>query len=107
MHTTHGCDSVVTLHLTITVGVEDYENSTFTIFPNPTKGLVNVQFSQNMAQSTDSKIQLFDIYGKLLQVIPISSDLENIDLEPYAKGVYVIKATSNGTIYAIQKVVKQ
>lgn len=107
LQTTHGCDSVVTLHLTITVGVEDYENCAFTIFPNPTKGLVNIQFSQNMAQSADSKIQLFDIYGKLLQVIPISSDLENIDLKQYAKGVYVIKATSNGTIYAIQKVVKQ
>lgn len=107
LHTTHGCDSVVTLHLTITVGVEDYENSTFTIFPNPTKGLVNVQFLQNMAQSTDYKIQLFDIYGKLLQVIPVSSESIQIDLEPYAKGVYVINATSNGTVYAIQKVVKQ
>ncbi len=107
LQTTHGCDSIVTLHLTITVGVEDYENCAFTIFPNPTKGLVNIQFSQNMAQSADSKIQLFDIYGKLLQMIPISSKSIQIDLDSYAKGVYVVKATNNSTVYAIQKVVKQ
>ena len=41
--TVHGCDSVVTLHLTIMVGVEDFvmEND-LRVYPNPTTGVEKV-----------------------------------------------------------------
>ncbi len=43
LQTVHGCDSVVTLHLTITVGLDDHETVDFKVFPNPTTGILNVQ----------------------------------------------------------------
>lgn len=43
LQTIHGCDSVVTLHLTITVGVDNYDGFDFKVYPNPTSNIVNVE----------------------------------------------------------------
>lgn len=107
LQTIHGCDSVVTLHLTITVGVEEYEKVSFKLYPNSTSKIVNVECEVNNAQWEDVEIQLFDLYGKLLQLIPVYSETIQVDLSQYAKGVYLMKLTNNGSVMAVQKIVKQ
>ena len=48
LQTAHGCDSVVTLHLTITVGIDDHNLAgSMKIYPNPTTDVVNVQCTMN------------------------------------------------------------
>ena len=112
--TVEGCDSVVTLHLTITVGVEDYAYlNSLIIYPNPTSDLVNVQLTMNNEQLEGIEIQVFDVYGKLLEVEDMadargtSPQTTQIDLSRYAKGVYFMKAVSEGKTIAVRKVVKQ
>lgn len=112
--TVDGCDSVVTLHLTITVGVDDYDYSnSLIIYPNPTKDVVNVELTINNEQLEGVGIQVFDVYGRLLEVVNMadargaSLQTAQIDLSQYAKGVYFVKAVSEGKVIAVRKVVKR
>ena len=110
LQTVHGCDSVVTLHLTITVGIEDHDfAASMTVYPNPTNGIVNVQFTDNNSPIT--QIHVLDIYGKLLGVVETqnfaSLQTAQIDLSRYANGVYFIKAVMDGKTIAVRNVVKQ
>lgn len=111
LQTVHGCDSVVTLHLTITVGIDNHENFNFKVYPNPTNVVVNVECAMNNTQFGDMKLQLVDAYGRLVDVVETmcTSSLQTIqiDLSRYAKGVYFIKAVTNGKTIAVRKVVKQ
>ena len=110
LQTIHGCDSVVTLHLTITVGVEEYSGLDFKLYPNPTKDVFNVQLTVNNEQLGDIDIQLFDVYGRLLDVVELGSNtssLVQIDLSRYAKGVYYVKAIADGKTLAVRKVVRK
>jgi len=112
LQTVHGCDSVVTLHLTITVGIENHDFAAFmTVYPNPTNGIVNVECEMGNGKLGNVTIQFYDIYGKLLGVVETqnfaSLQAAQIDLSRYANGVYFIKAVADGNIMGIRKVVKQ
>lgn len=107
--TIHGCDSVVTLHLTITVGIDDQDLATsMTVYPNPTTSVINVQFTINNVPAETMEIWLYDAYGKLLNVVAANNDeTVQIDLSRFAPGVYFIKAVAEGNVVAVRKVVKQ
>lgn len=113
LETTDGCDSVVTLHLTITVGINEYSGFEFKLYPNPTKDVVNVQLTMNNEQLEGVGIQVFDMYGRLLEVVNMadargaSLQTAQIDLSRYANGVYLIKAVAEGNVLAVRKVVKK
>jgi hypothetical protein len=111
--TSHGCDSTVTLHLTITTGVNEWGNGQFTLYPNPTTGMVNVQWTRNNVQSGTGEIQVLDMYGRLLDAVDISDarsasvQAVQIDLSQYATGIYFIRLMNDGKVMAVRKVVKE
>ena len=116
--TAAGCDSTVTLHLTITTGINENGLAELAVYPNPTTGVVNVQFTMNNGQLADGEIMVFDVYGRRLQVVGISdariSDARGaslqtaeIDLSQYATGIYLVKLVNGGKVVAVRKVVKQ
>ncbi len=108
LQTIHGCDSVVTLHLTITVGVEDYNGFDLRVYPNPTTNIVNVECETWKGKLGDVIIQLYDVYGKLMDIMTVANDkTTQIDLSHYAPGVYFIKAVADGNVMGVRKVVKQ
>jgi hypothetical protein len=106
LQTVHGCDSVVTLHLTITVGVSEYGyGETFVLYPNPTRNQLYVQCSRN-EEGTDMHIQLMDIYGKLLLTLPVVDETTQIDMSCLSDGVYFVQLVRNNVPVAVGKVVK-
>ena len=116
LSTIHGCDSVVTLHLTITVGLNDRDDFDSKVYPNPTNSVVNIQFTNLNLQITE--IHIFDAYGKLVDVVEKGSapslqkgangsSTAQLDLSPLAPGVYFIKAVADGKTISVRKVVKQ
>ena len=130
LQTADGCDSVVTLHLTIETSISDHSlNANMKVYPNPTSDIVKVELTINNGQSNNVAIQVYDMYGKLLDVVetqcttslqqtasPEASNASNtrgataqttqFDLSRYANGVYFIKAVSEGNVLAVRKVVK-
>ena len=111
LETIHGCDSVVTLHLTIGVGIDDYNGFNFKVYPNPTSNIVNVEFGMGNEELGNVEIRLYDVYGKLLNVVGTqciaSLQATLIDLSRYANGVYILKAVTDGKTITVRKVVKQ
>ena len=107
LETADGCDSVVTLHLTVT-GINDYlMNVEMNVYPNPTNNRVNVQLIMNNAQLGDVDIQLYDMYGKWLKTWKATGETTVIDLSSYAASVYFIKAVDGQRMIGIRKVVKE
>ena len=111
LQTVHGCDSVVTLHLTITVGVDDYDGFDFKVYPNPTSNIVNVECIMKNEEFGDVELHVVDVYGRLLDVVRANNysplQTAQIDLSRYANGVYFLKAVADGETFAVRKVVKQ
>lgn len=91
----------------IITGIAHYDGSQFALYPNPTTGMVNVQFSMNNVQLEDVDIQIFDIYGKRLQVITVTDETMQIDLSSYAPGVYLIQMVGDGRVIGVRKVVRR
>ena len=111
--TTAGCDSMVTLHLTITTGINENGLAELAVYPNPTTGVFNVQFTMNNGQLANGEIMVFDVYGRMLQVVGISDargaslQTAEIDMSQYATGIYLVKLVNGGKVVAVRKVVKQ
>lgn len=83
--TTQGCDSIIqtTLSVDMCIGINDIKSTEFTIYPNPSTGIVNFQSIQ--------EVQIINTIGEVLQ----TTTSNQVDLSDYGSGVYFIKS---GTI---------
>jgi hypothetical protein len=74
----------------------------------------------NNVQAEIVEFQLFDAFGRLLRTTDVAETFHGtslqteetdsstqIDLSPYAPGVYFIKAMTHGNVLGVRKVVKQ
>ena len=77
----------------LNVGIAERWADGVKVFPNPAQDLVNVQCTMNNVQS-DRELYLFDVFGKLLQIIPISSEVTPITVSELAAGMYFVRVTT-------------
>lgn len=73
------------------------------IYPNPTNKILNIEI-QN---STFSNIELFDIYGKLIQTFEINNTTKSINIEHLNSGVYFIQISNNKGNKITRKLIKK
>ena len=103
-------DTTECIDVTIS-GIDDYADGILSLYPNPTTGMVNVQFTMNNVQSGAGEIQVLDVYGRLLQTVETchgaSIQTTQIDLSQYATGVYFVRMVNGGKVVAVRKVVKE
>ncbi len=73
--------------------------SRFNIYPNPTTGIVNIEFANI---SEDTKVKLFNVLGEIVaEKIVVKSDSKTtlkVDLSSFAKGIYFIELESEKSI---------
>lgn len=80
---------------TTNVGVEDYEVSNIDVYPNPTTGMVQVSSSKFQVSGVD----VYDVYGKLLNTLSAGGNEAEVNLGEYAAGVYFLRvSTENGVV---------
>ena len=60
----NGCDSVITLELTVIMSLDDVVEEAFALYPNPAKNFVILDFE---ALKTNVKLQIFDIRGVIVK----------------------------------------
>lgn len=95
-------------HLNITVtptsggtsGIEENSNSFYKIYPNPTKGIISIDFVSN----ENSTIEVYSIIGEKIYESPASSMNEKIDLSNERKGIYFVKV-KNGVLTKTSKII--
>ena len=73
----------------------------YSIYPNPTKGIINIENFDNKAIKA---IRIIDSSGKL--VLKQSSNYQQVDLNQIPKGLYIIQIENDGKTFN-QKIVKE
>ena len=102
------CSQGVSVTLPSVVAVPTNESSLFmTLYPNPATDIVRVQLSDQMPACSNAEIQLFDMYGKLLQSVPVTEETTQLDFTQCASGLYFVKAVADGEVVAVQKVIRK
>jgi hypothetical protein len=82
-------DETVKLTITVKTGIEDLTLSTAKIYPNPTNGLVNVEF-YNLPE-IGTTIQVFNQLGQSVMTRKADTQINQLDLSNNPNGLYYIK----------------
>ena len=78
-------------------GLDDYLLNSISLYPNPAKDVVNVQCALNDVQV--KAIEVFDMYGKLLQTVSMTPETTTINVSGLASGMYFVRVTTEaGTV---------
>ena len=92
---TNGCgtDSTVIAVTAAPTGVDELDWNVVSVYPNPTRGLVTLQFDQ----PANYEVVFRDLSGRLVQaeVITKSNNEKQFDLSGLAQGTYFISVTSS------------
>lgn len=75
-------------------------DASVSIYPNPTKGLINIECNNNI-----KSVQLYDVQGRILQTNVVNENQASLDISTQSKGVYFIKIISDNGM-KVQKIVK-
>ncbi len=85
-----GCDSVVTLNLTLNyTGINELNGNSLTISPNPTSSKITVKSSLALV---GKEFTICDQQGKVVKSGVITAEETEIDLSNLSEGVYLFKA---------------
>lgn len=95
-------DKALWAKLTLITGVSEIEKGFGRIYPNPTSGIVKIEFSCNNIQ----KLVVSDLTGKQLILKTNLQPNETVDLSGFINGVYLITIQTNKNVFT-SKIVKE
>ena len=94
---------LVGLHSEISLSAEDFNKSSFSLYPNPVLDFITLQNPENIKINNYS---VLDMNGRILISKPYSVSNEVIDLSSLSKGIYFIQLdTEKGTLS--KKIIKE
>lgn len=82
--------------------VKELSDDAFAIYPNPSRGLVNIDFNDRAS----GMINIHDINGKLVLNRTFSNNQNQIDLSEQPKGVYFISIENEGQVTTRKLILK-
>ncbi len=84
-----GCDSIIILDLSMDyLGLSENEQVTFSVYPNPTSDVLNIQF---LGELTNTSYEIIDLQGrKVIEGYLISANTK-VDLSQIQAGNYFLK----------------
>lgn len=87
------------------LGTSDFEKNGFLLYPNPAKDSFTIK---SLEGNLATKIELFDVTGKLLLTKKMNNNPENVvSTSLISKGVYIISVeTTNGTNYSSKLIIE-
>ena len=87
----NGCDSVITLNLTVNSSLNDVVANAIevSLYPNPAKSFVTLEFE---ALKENTLLQILDLNGRKVRTFDLKAGIETlqIDLGDLPKGIYTI-----------------
>ena len=90
--TVNGCEGprLVVIASGPCLGNEEFDMSSFSYYPNPTRDIVNISYSKEITQ-----IKVFNMLGQQLIDTKVNSTTTQVDLSRFATGTYFIEVTSD------------
>ena len=83
-------------------GIAAIENANFNIFPNPSKGIFDIQLNNF---STTNYADVFDLLGRKVETFNMTAEKTQVDASRFGKGVYFISIRNENGIVGRQKLV--
>lgn len=74
--------------LTTPLNTADFNSISFTVYPNPTKGIINIESSGYTADNTT--YELFDVQGRKVISKQSSTAIETLNVENLSDGIYML-----------------
>ena len=91
---------------TTTTGIHSWLENSVKVFPNPANDFVNVQCTMyNVQLSAD--LHIFDVYGKLVQTVPMTGETTAINVSNLADGMYFVRVATEAGMVTKPFVVKR
>ena len=86
-----------------TLGNNDLIAPTVNLYPNPSNELINISFGEDRL----SKLELFDITGKLLFKKELNSNTYTLNITNYPSGAYLVKVYNQNNALLNKKIIKK
>jgi hypothetical protein len=88
-----GCDSTITLNLTLSfTGIDDYINTDVLLFPNPCKDFIVIKVPENLINSS---FEIIDNSGRIVTKGTILLNEQKVELANLLSGVYYFKINNS------------
>lgn len=81
------------------------DENNFSIFPNPTNGILN--FDIKLLNEGKTTIQILNTLGEILKIEHVSLQNPTLNIEDLNTGIYFLKITGNNNTNIIKKIIKQ
>ncbi len=88
----NGCSATDTIVIANCVGVNENENLSFNIYPNPNNGMFTIELPE---YTKDVRIEIINLQGEIIYNDILVANRNNINISNYAKGVYFVKLVSD------------
>ncbi|MFM2392946.1 MAG: hypothetical protein RLZZ546_928, partial [Bacteroidota bacterium] len=84
----------------------EFSKNSFTMYPNPTTGILNLQFAKPI--TSDVKIEILDLLGRIILTDKFESGSSNreININEFTNGIYVLKLIDKNGELTSKKVIK-
>jgi hypothetical protein len=83
------------------IGFKENSLEKFSLYPNPTQGIVKVERNSSVSPTDDYQLQIIDSHGKIIQRSNV--DFQNgfivLNLEDYPAGVYQISLMNEHEVF--------
>lgn len=79
----------------------NFDNNSFTAYPNPVKDILNVSFTQNI-----SEVAVYNLLGQQVLFVNMNANKGQIDMSSLTSGTYLVKVKTENAVQTI-KVIKQ
>ena len=79
----------------------DFDNNSFTAYPNPVKDVLKVSYAQNI-----SDIAVYNLLGQQVLLMNVNATKGQVDMSNLATGTYLVKVNTENAVKTI-KVIKQ
>ena len=86
--------------------VEDFDGYGIArnIYPNPASSYINI----NNPAHNDVTMEVYSISGQRVDVVNLAPEMNSVNLEAYASGIYTFRLIDNGTeVYSNKFVVRK
>jgi hypothetical protein len=94
-----GCDSTITLNLTLTVGLDENGFVSFSVQPNPTDAI----FTLKASEALYSNYVIQDAQGKVVAIGALTGTSTTINIDQVARGIYFLKVAEAAEAIRIVK----
>lgn len=84
------------------LSISEFENKQLLIYPNPTSDILNLEHTENISIN---EIRIYDVQGR--QVLYLTKNLSQINIETLKPGIYFISIKSNENEILNRKIVKR